>query len=47
MKNETHTLLRINNNLYEEIKRLAKEQKRSIHSQILYILQKYIDMIQK
>lgn len=47
MKNETHTLLRIDNNLYNELKKLANEQKRSIHSQILYILQKYIEMVQK
>lgn len=46
MKNIT-TLIRINENLYEKIKELAEQQKRSINKQIEFILQNYVDMITK
>ena len=46
MKNIT-TLIRINEKLYENIKELAEQQKRSINKQIEFILQNYIDMIKK
>lgn len=46
MKNTT-TLIRINEELYEKIKELAEQQKRSINKQIEFILQNYVDMITK
>lgn len=46
MKNTT-TLIRINELLYEKIKELAEQQKRSINKQIEFILQNYVDMYTK
>lgn len=46
MNNYT-TLIRIDKNLYEKIKELAEQQKRSINKQIEFILQNYINMLSK
>lgn len=45
--NNYSTLLRIDKTLYEKIRELAKQQKRSINSQMIFILQSYIDMVSK
>lgn len=37
------TTLRIDEELYEEVVKLAQQDKRSINSEILFILQKYVD----
>ena len=37
------TSLRIDEKLYLKLKKLAKQDKRSINTEILYILEKYID----
>lgn len=47
MKNQTNTVLRIDNETYEQIKKLAENENRSINKQILYMLRKYIMMILK
>lgn len=36
-------LLRIEEDLYEEIKKVADSQERSVNAQILYILKKYLE----
>lgn len=38
-------LLRIEENLYEEIKKIADSQERSVNAQILYILKKFVEEI--
>ena len=37
------TSLRIDEKLYEKLKKIAKKDKRSINTEILYILEKYIE----
>lgn len=44
---QTTTLIRIDEVLYEKIKEVAEQQKRSINKQIIFILQNYIDMLTK
>lgn len=41
------TLVRLDNELYKIIKEIAKQQKRSINQQIVFILQQYANMITK
>lgn len=41
------TTLRIDEELYEEVVKLAQQDKRSINSEILFILQKYVDEQEK
>lgn len=41
------TLVRLDNDLYNIVKELAKQQKRSINQQIVFILQQYVNMITK
>lgn len=36
-------LLRIDDELYEKIKKIADKQERSVNAQILFILKKYIE----
>lgn len=36
-------LLRIEEELYEEIKKIADSQERSVNAQILYILKKFVE----
>lgn len=40
-------ILRIEEELYEEIKKIADSQERSVNAQILYILKKYVEEQQK
>lgn len=47
MKNQTNTVLRIDNDTYNQIKNLAKIENRSINKQILYMLRKYLTLILK
>lgn len=42
MDNKIATLIRINEELYDQIKEVAEEEKRSINKQIEYILEEYI-----
>ena len=38
----TNTVLRISDELYEELKEVAKEERRCINGMILYIIEKYL-----
>lgn len=40
-------LLRIEEELYEEIKKIADNQERSVNAQILYILKKFVEEYSK
>lgn len=42
MENKIATLIRIEEELYEEIKYIAEREKRSINKQIEFILEKFI-----
>lgn len=44
---KTKTVLRIDNTTYEEIKKLAENENRSINSQIIYMLRKYLSIVLK
>lgn len=39
--------IRIDNELYEIIAKIAQEEKRSINAQVLYMLQQYIKLFHK
>ena len=41
------TTLRIDEEVYELICKLAQEEERSVNSQILYMLKKYIESLEK
>ena len=43
----TNTNLRIPDELYEKLKEIAKLEDRSINSQIVHIIRKYIDEYEK
>lgn len=43
MKNIISTLIRIDEEIYEEIKEIAIKENRSINKQIEYILKKYLE----
>jgi len=38
-----NVLLRISDELYQEVKRIADLEERSINSQLIYIIKKYIE----
>lgn len=42
-----NVLLRISDELYKEVKKIAKEEERSINSQLIYIIKKYIKEYKK
>ena len=43
MNNKIATLIRIDEELYEDIKYLAEKESRSINKEIEYILKKYVE----
>ena len=47
MNNFKHFGIRINNSLHYKIKHIAKYEKRSVSSQILYIISNYICSFEK
>lgn len=42
-----HTSIRIDENIYEKITELANKDKRSINSEIVYLLEKFIKLEEK
>lgn len=42
-----HTSIRIDEETYEKITKLANKDKRSINSEIIYLLEKYIKLEEK
>lgn len=47
MKNELQFTLRINEDLHKKLSLIAEEKERSINSQIIYIIKKYIEEYEK
>ena len=44
---KTSTLIRIDEEIYEELKVIAEEQNRSLNKQIEFVLKKFIDEYEK
>ncbi len=47
MNNKVATLIRIDEDIFDKIKELAESQKRSFNKQIEFILEKYIEEMEK
>ncbi|MGW8145099.1 MAG: ribbon-helix-helix domain-containing protein [Anaerolineales bacterium] len=39
----TNTLLRLPDEIYEKLKKIAKREERSVNAQIVYIIKKYVE----